>query len=76
MSLKDDFGTEFIAEAFEYLDGLRLSGVTNMGGAAAYLIAEFEIERKPARDLLTAWMFSFSDAPVEDRVAAALGDDK
>ena len=45
---------------FEYLVELRDSGVTNMWGAAVYLEAEFGLNRYEARDILLAWMDSFS----------------
>ena len=47
-------------EAFEYLDELRESGVTNMFGATPYLVEEFGISEKEARKLLAEWMRTFS----------------
>lgn len=41
---------------YDYLDELRESGETNMWGASAYLMAEFDISRTLARAILTAWM--------------------
>lgn len=46
-------------EMFEYLDELRESGETNMFGAAAYLVSEFEIDRSRAKDVLMEWMRTF-----------------
>jgi hypothetical protein len=43
-------------EAFEYLDGLRESGVTNMYGAAFYLQDRFGASRQEAKEMLLAWM--------------------
>jgi len=43
-------------EAFEYLDGLRESAVTNMYGAAPFLQARFGASRKEAKEMLLAWM--------------------
>ena len=45
-------------EVFEYLDELRESGVTNMFGASPYIVKEFDISRKEARELLMKWMKS------------------
>ncbi len=67
-----DFDTEALIEFFDYLDGLRISGVTNMMGAGAYLQSEFDMERPTARDVLKGWMTTFDDKPVADRVAEAL----
>ena len=41
---------------FNYLNELRESGVTNMFGAADYLVAEFGIGKSEARKILAAWM--------------------
>lgn len=62
-----NFDLEQITEFFEYLDGLRISGVTNMFGAGAYLQEEFELEKKDARAIHTGWMNTFDKTPVEDR---------
>ena len=43
----------------EYLDELRESGATNMFGAAQYLMEEFDMDKKEARQVLTEWMTSF-----------------
>lgn len=48
-------------EYFEYLVELRDSGVTNMFGATPYLVAEFDLDESEARDVLSAWMKSFSE---------------
>lgn len=45
----------------EYLDELRLSGVTNMFGAAPYVSEEFGITVADARHILSEWMRTFSD---------------
>ena len=42
-----------------FLSKLRVSGKTNMFGAAPYLQAEFNLEKKEARDLLAYWMGSY-----------------
>jgi hypothetical protein len=43
---------------YDYLDALRLSGVTNMFGAAPYLQREFNLGRQEAKDILLQWMSS------------------
>ena len=43
-------------EYFDFLDELRLSGETNMFGAAPYLQAEFGIDKRVAREILQNWM--------------------
>ena len=44
-----------------FLDDLRESGVTNMFGAAAYLVAEFGVSREEAKALLLNWMQTFEE---------------
>lgn len=46
---------------FEYLDGLRESGVSNMYGATPYLVQAFDITNMEAREILKAWMDTFSE---------------
>ena len=53
--------TPEMEEYFEYLDDLRESGVTNMFGAAPYLMSEFGITRGKAARVLAAWMQSFDE---------------
>jgi hypothetical protein len=48
--------TEFEKEVFEFLDGLRESGITNMFGATPYIMEEFDLEERHARILLKKWM--------------------
>jgi hypothetical protein len=44
----------------EYLDAIRLSGVTNMFGAASYLLCEFpELDKRQACAVLQYWMTNF-----------------
>lgn len=45
-----------MSEYFEYLNELRDSGETNMFGAGAYLEAEFDLDRREAKNILMAWM--------------------
>ena len=56
----DQMEIDELAEMFGYLDDLRESGETNMWGAAPYLERNFALERKNARDVLGAWMETFS----------------
>ena len=44
---------------FDYLDALRMSGVTNMFGASVYLIDEFGLSKALAKRVLSLWMDSF-----------------
>jgi hypothetical protein len=46
-------------EYFEFLEILRKSGVTNMFGAAPYLVDAFSISNREARDILLKWMKSY-----------------
>lgn len=42
---------------YEYLDGLRESGQTNMFGASPYLEQQFpELTQRKAKDILVDWM--------------------
>ena len=44
---------------FEYLDGLRESGVTNMFGARPYVVRAFKLDEEMAGKYLSAWMGTF-----------------
>jgi hypothetical protein len=47
-------------EHLRYLDAIRLSGVTNMFGAAPYIVCEFpELDKRQARAVLQYWMETF-----------------
>jgi hypothetical protein len=48
-------------EAMEYLNELRISGATNMFGAAPFVEADFGVTRKEAIRLLTLWMENFNE---------------
>lgn len=68
-----DFSADQLADYFEYLDGLRDSGMTNMFGAGSYLRDEYQLSRNDASAVLTAWMKTFSDGlPPADRAMNAL----
>lgn len=61
-----------LAEAFDYLDGLRVSGVTNMYGARPYVAGEMGYDGETAGKVLSAWMETFDpDVSPEDRAAKA-----
>lgn len=51
---------------FQYLDDLRESAVTNMFGAAPYLVQEFGLTKQEAREVLSEWMETFSERHTED----------
>jgi len=44
-----------------FLEELRASGVTNMYGAVPYLVAEFDIDEKLAKDILLNWMKNYTE---------------
>lgn len=47
---------------FDFLDGLRESGITNMYGAVPYLIEAFpKLTENEAREILKNWMETFSE---------------
>jgi hypothetical protein len=68
----DDFDSGDLVEFFDFLDDLRESGKTNMYGSAAYLEGAFALSHSAARMVVVAWMDTFDDRPVDDRVFAAL----
>jgi hypothetical protein len=48
-------------EQKEYLDNLRESGETNMFGAGQYVMDEFGIDKREAREVVMEWMRTFKD---------------
>ena len=50
----------------EFLSKLRISGKTNMLGAVPYLQAEFNLEKKEAKDLLSYWMGSYRNPDLDE----------
>jgi len=60
MAKPGGFNETTLAAYFDYLDGLRESGVTNMFGAATFLEGTFNLTRKEAREVLTGWTGTFS----------------
>ena len=58
--------TERFRNYMEFLSKLRTSGKTNMFGAAPYLQAEFNLDKKEARDLLAYWMGSYRNPDLDE----------
>ena len=52
--------TKATQEHLEFLDHLRLTGVTNMFGAGPWLERKFGMERGDAAAVLGEWMDTFS----------------
>ena len=48
-----------MGDYFNYLEELRQSGVTNMFGATPYLMEEFGMSQREAKDVLLQWMKSY-----------------
>ena len=46
---------------FDWLEGLRQSGITNMFGASPYLEAEFGLSETDAVKILVYWMNHYSE---------------
>lgn len=67
-----EFTPQRLADAFDYLDNLRESGITNMFGAAPYIRDAFAIHIDEARLILKMWMKSDRSFPLKDRVATAM----
>jgi len=55
-------------QMFDYLNALRETGITNMFGAAPYLVDTFGIEMKEAKKVLSKWMKNFNENGYEDLV--------
>tara|TARA_R110000851_G_scaffold125146_1_gene255882 strand:+ start:41 stop:226 length:186 start_codon:yes stop_codon:yes gene_type:complete len=51
--IKKDSSTE---EIYAYLELLKESGITNMLGSVPYIMAEFNINKIEARNLLISWI--------------------
>jgi len=49
------------ATMFDYLEELRVSGATNMFGAAPYLAEEFDIEQEDAKQVVVEWVLTAKD---------------
>lgn len=51
---------DYVTQAqLEFLDELRDSGATNMFVAASYLVDEFGVDKRTAREILAYWMKTF-----------------
>jgi hypothetical protein len=53
-------------EHLDFLDKLRASGVTNMFGAAAYLMADFDVNKREATDIFVYWANTFPRDEADD----------
>lgn len=61
-----------LPEYFRFLDDLRESEVTNMYGAAPYLVKAFGLQNEAARIVLRQWMNTFSDETPEVRATKVM----
>ena len=52
-------------EYWIYLENLRRSGITNMFGAAPYLMREFGLDQKEAVKILVDWMNNYNKEDYE-----------
>ena len=50
-----------LEDVYEFLDGVRESGVINMFGAGSFIQDEFLIHKRTAKACLMAWMETFAD---------------
>ena len=53
-------------EYYQYLESLRRSGITNMYGAAPYLVDEFDLSHKEACSILSSWMENYDRSDYEE----------
>lgn len=53
--------TAFEKTVFSYLNDLRVSGETNMFGAAPYIEREFRLRPVESQTLLSLWMKNFDE---------------
>ena len=60
------YDTEWV-EYYEYLEGLRQSGVTNMFGAAPFIQEAFGLNRNEARKVLASWMQNY-ELLIKDKI--------
>jgi len=59
---KERLATPLEKDALGYLNELRLSAITNMFGAAPFVEAEFNVDRKESVRLLKLWMKNFNES--------------
>ena len=72
MQQKIQFSDEELAEVFEYLDELRVSGVTNMWGAGRFVEASQGWNEDKSGKALLMWMKVYSrDKPMTQMVKEA-----
>ena len=64
--------SRFFTDVQKYLSSLKASGKTNMLGAVPYLQAEFDIEKKEAKDLLAYWMGSYRNPDSDEELNEVL----
>jgi len=62
----EGFDDSAIEDMMDYLDALRESGATNMFGAASWLEADFDLDKKKARLVLAYWMDTFGTRHSEE----------
>lgn len=60
--------TEHEQEVLEFLNIVRITGVTNMFGATPYIEDEYGLDKKESRRLLSLWMKNFNDEGKYDEV--------
>jgi hypothetical protein len=69
--------TRFLQEEFEnffeFLDGLRNAGLTNMYGAGPYVEYRFDLDKHDSKTVVRAWMKTFGNGTlsVKDRAKQA-----
>jgi hypothetical protein len=54
--IMDKYHQSFRFEVFQFLNGLRESGKTNMFGARPYLVDEFDLSKNQSAELLSMFM--------------------
>ncbi len=67
-----EFTDEELKAAFDCLDDLRASGITNMPGARSPLIRELGWDKHKTAQALTLWRRTLNNSGMEERVTAAL----
>lgn len=60
MTMAKKIGKRKMTECFAFLDSLRESGITNMFGAAPYVMNACGLGREDASKVVGAWMRTFS----------------
>jgi hypothetical protein len=52
---------KFDEKYYDFLDGLRESGTTNMFGATPYLKKAFKLKEEQAKEILLDWMHTYTN---------------